>query len=201
VIQKQEQILGLMKEILKEGYLHLQVLSYDVHEDFVTGKSRIACQVKDEQTGEVQTIEGKGAGSLDAFFQGLKERWAREFPSLRSIRFSRFELRGDMERSRDEARTDAEAEVVLGIANSYGKEFEFRHRSQSILRSGIEATLDGVEYFVNSERAFLAVHAALQEARKKNRSDLVEKYTGMLTMLVENTSYSEVIERKKREGK
>jgi hypothetical protein len=201
VIEKQQQILTLMKEILKEEYIHLQVLSYDLHEDFVTGDSRIVCQVKDERTGEVLTIEGKGAGVLDAFFHGLKDRLAKSFPSLNTIRFSSFDLRGDLETSRDEAGTDAEAHVALGIRNSYGKEFEFKHSSRSILRSGIEATLDGAEYFVNSERAFLRVHAALTDARRKNRVDLVEKYTNMLAALVENTSYSEIIEQKRREGK
>jgi hypothetical protein len=199
VIGKQEQIHQLMKDILKENYLHLEVLSYELSENFVTGDSRIVCQVKDSRSGEVLTIEGRGSGVLDAFFHGLKDRLAKSFPSLNTIRFSTFELHGEMETSRDEAGTDAEAVVTLGVKNSQGREFEFQHTSRSILRSGIEATLDAAEYFVNSEKAFLTVHAALAEARRKGRSDLVEKYTNILAVLVENTSYSEVIEQRKRE--
>jgi hypothetical protein len=200
VIGKQHQILELMKEILKERFLHLEVLAYDLHENFETGDSRISCQVKDHQSGEVLGIVGQGAGVLDAFFHGIKDRLAKSFPSLNTIRFSTFELRGEMETGRDQG-TDAEAQVALGIKNSYGQEFEFHHSSRSILRSGIEATLDAVEYFVNSERAFLTVHTALQDARRKQRSDLVERYTNTLAILVENTSYSEVIEQKRREAK
>jgi hypothetical protein len=200
VIGKQHQILELMKEVLKDKFLHLEVLSYDLHENFVTGDSRISCQVKDHQTGEVLSVAGHGAGVLDAFFHGIKERLARSFPSLNTIRFSTFELHGEMETGRDQG-TDAEARVALGIKNSYGQEFEFHHSSRSILRSGIEATLDAVEYFANSEKAFLTVHAALQDARAKGRSDLVERYTNTLSVLVENTSYSEIIEQKRRESK
>src|SRR5262245_7133240 len=188
-----------MKEVLKDKFLHLDVLSYDLHENFETGASQISCQVKDQQSGEVLTIVGHGAGVLDAFFHGVKDRLAKSFPSLNTIRFSNFELRGEMETGRDQG-TDAEAQVTLGIKNSSGQDFEFHHSSRSILRSGIEATLEAVEYFVNSERAFLVVHAALQDARKKSRSDLVERYTNTLSVLVENTSYSEVIEQKRREA-
>ena len=87
------------------------------------------------------------------------------------------------------------------MRNQKGRDFEFRHSSRSIVGSGIEATLEAAEYFVNSERAFLTMHEALGDARKKNRSDLVEKYTNILAALVENSSYSELVEQRRREGK
>ena len=198
---KQEASAKLMQEILKEHYLRLEVLSYELHENFETGASRIACQVKDMQTGETQTIEGRGEGVLDAFFHGLKERLTESFTSLKTLRFASFEIRGDLETSRGQVGTDAEAVAVLVVRNGQGRDFEFKFSSRSILKSGIEATLEAAEYFVNSERAFLTVHKCLDDARSKNRPDLIDKYTNMLAVLVENSSYSELVEQKRREGK
>jgi hypothetical protein len=190
-----------MQEILKDEFLRLEVVSYDLHENFETGASRIACQVKDTHSGDVRTIEGRGEGVLDAFFHGVKEHLASSYSSLKTLRFASFEIRGDLETGRRQSGSDAEAVAVLVVRNAQGRDFEFKFVSRSILKSGIEATLEAAEYFVNSERAFVTVHNALGDARKKNRSDLVEKYTNMLAQLVENSSYSELIEQRKREGK
>jgi hypothetical protein len=199
VIVKQERALALVKEVLKERFLDLSMVSYELREDFDAGDARIVCRVRDSHTGETQVIEGHGVGIIDAFFHGLKARLAGQYKSLETIRFSGFAVKGKMDTGRDPASSDALAEVTLGIRNSYGREFAFTHSSRSVLRSGLEATLSAAEYFVNSEVAFLALHGALQDARAKHREDLVTTYTAKLAMLVENTSYSEVLEQKRKE--
>lgn len=195
---KQEQCQKLIGDILKEQYLRLEVLSYDLHENFETGASLIACQVKDMNSGETRTIEGRGEGVLDAFFRGLQQHLSAAFSSLKTLRFASFEIRGDLETSRGQTGSDAEAVAILVVRNAQGRDFEFKHSSRSILKSGIEATLEAAEYFVNSERAFLTVHSALDDARKKNRPDLIDKYTNMLSVLVENSSYSELVQQKRQ---
>ena len=159
----------------------------------------MACRVRDSHTGAVQTIEGHGVGIIDAFFHGLKARFAGEYRSLESIRFTRFQVKGKMDTGRAPASTDAMAEVEIGVRNSYGNDFTFAHDSRSVLRSGLEATLCAVEYFVNSELAFVTIHRALQDARAKRRDDMVVRYTQMLATLVENTSYSDVLERMRQD--
>lgn len=198
---KQEQCLKLMEEILKERYVRLEVLSYELSENFQAGTTRIACVVKDSHSGDVRNIEGRGEGVLDAFFHGLQDHLSSRFSSLKTLKFASFEIRGDLETKRGDTGSDAEAVAILVVRNQKGRDFEFRRSSRSIVGSGIEATLEAAEYFVNSECAFLTVRDALNEARKKNRSDLVERYTNVLSALVENSSYSELVEQRRREGK
>jgi hypothetical protein len=199
VVGKQERCLALMKEVLKEKFLDLSMVGYELREDFDHDEARIVCRVRDVRTGETQVIEGRGVGIIDAFFHGLKARLAGQYRSLETIRFSDFTVRGKMDTARAPDSTDALAEVKLGIRNSRGAEFAFVHSSRSVMRSGLEATLSAAEYFVNSELAFLAVHDALRDARAKRREDLVSKYTAMLAVLVENTSYSELLEERRKE--
>ncbi len=196
---KQERSLALIKEILKDKFLDLAMVGYDVREDFDKDEARIVCRVRDVRTGETQNIEGQGVGIIDAFFHGLKARLADRYKSLEAIRFTGFTVKGHMETGRDPASTDAMAEVTLGVRNSSGAEFAFTHASRSVTRSGLEATLSAAEYFVNSEVAFLTIHDALQDARAKRRDDRVVRYTQMLSTLVENTSYSEVLEQMRKD--
>ena len=198
-MNKQERSLRLMKEILKERFLDLAMVGYEMREDFDANEARIVCRVRDVRTGETQTIEGQGVGIIDAFFHGLKARLADRYKSLETIRFTGFTVKGKMDTGRGPASSDALAEVTLGVRNSNGAEFAFTHASRSITRSGLEATLSAAEYFVNSEVAFLAIHDALRDARAKRREDLVTTYTAMLAVLVENTSYSDVLEQKRQE--
>ena len=91
------------------------------------------------------------------------------------------------------------AVVTVGMSNSSGCHFEFQHESRSVTRSSIEATLLAVEYFVNSECAFIECFRALKSAKEQRRQDLVERYTSLMSELVKNTSYSEVIEQIREE--
>lgn len=189
-----EAIDALIDEVLDGTEMKLVVDAYSLQEDLESGRVRIECRAHDERTGERQVITGEGVGIVDAFFHGMVARYAGEFPSLGTIRFSDFSLKADVN-SGVGARSDMAAIVSLTIANSEGAEYTFSHASPSITRSALASVLRGVEFFVNSERAFIAVYRALNHAREANRPDSVARYTAQLTILVQATSYTEVIEQ------
>lgn len=194
MIHEQERMLGLVKEVLGDDFMHLEVVHYDLHEDFAREQTHIRCTIEDTQ-GEKTEIEGAGVGLIDAFFHALLNRLSQDYPSLNSIIIEKFTVSGKLSSGREASHSDAIAVVNLGIRNSRGSHFDFEHESRSVTRSGIEATLRAAEYFVNSERAFIAAFRALKAARERNRQDLIGQYTDMMSQLVKNTSYSETIEQ------
>jgi len=195
-----------MREILRENYLELRVENHVLEEDITAGSTKIRATVAPLETTAVEAkkraVEGRGVGLVDAFYHGLIDQYSPEYPSLKSIRFVGFSLTGmlDRNRPRNAAQSDAVGEVRLLVENSEGNEFEFTASSRSITACALQATLDAVEYFVNSERAFLVTHAALRDAESRSRADLVQKFASNLAELVRNTSYSEAIEAA-RKGK
>jgi hypothetical protein len=196
---------NLMREILRENYLELRVESHVLEEDIVAGSAKIRATVAPTSATvetKKRTIEGQGVGLVDAFYHGLVGQYSIEYPSLKSIRFVGFALTGMLDRAkpRSSPSSDAVGEVRLLVENSEGNDFEFTASSRSITACALQATLDAVEYFVNSERAFLMTHVALSDAKTRSRSDLVQKFSGRLAELVRNTSYSEAIEAA-RKGK
>jgi hypothetical protein len=85
------------------------------------------------------------------------------------------------------------------VRNSDGKVFGFFDSSRSIATSTARAVIAAVEYFVNAERAFITLYRSRQDARERNRDDLVTRYTEELAEVVKSTSYTEVIDNIKRE--
>lgn len=195
MIHEQERMLGLTKEVLGDDFMHLELVGYDLHEDFHREETRIACKFRDNKTEEVTVIEGKGTGVIDAFFHGLLDRLSQDYPSLDTIQIDKFQVAARIGSGTESSQVDAIAHVTIGIRNSNGVHFEFDHESQSLTRSGIEATLRAAEYFVNSERAFTEAYKARKGAVDQNRQDLVQRYTDLMSQLVKNTSYSRVIEQ------
>jgi hypothetical protein len=197
--ERQEEAIKLMREVLGDQYMHLHVNRVAIEEDLERRETAINCEMTDESSGDTFVIERKGVGLIDAFFQGIVDRFASEYPSLKTISFSSFTVQAHLDTKQALSGTDSEGEVTLQIANSEAKLFRFQHISRSVITAAIIVTLLGLEYFVNSERAFVACHHALKDAQARNRSDLVQRYTNSMASLVQNTSYSEVISKIKSE--
>jgi hypothetical protein len=195
MMQQKDAIEQLIAEVLDGTELRLTMDSYTLEENLESGTVQIHCAVHNKRTGERQVIEQRGVGIVDAFFHGLVQLYSGPYPSLQTIRFADFAIRAKLETGHGSARSDSTAEVILRVANSEGREVVFTDSSPSITRSSIAVVLQSVEFFINSERAFIAVYRALQHARKANRPDSMQLYTQKLATLVEATSYSEVIEQ------
>jgi hypothetical protein len=188
----------MVREILRDDYVVLSADRLSLEEDLGEGRSRIRVDVRDGK-GIVATIEGQGVGMVDSLFNALVARLSGEYPSLKTIEFARFTITAQLDTRTKRAGADAIGEVLLVVRNSDGRDFEFRDASRSISGSAVRAVLAGVEYFVNSERAFITCYRALKDAHDRNRPDLVQSFTSQLAELVKNTSYTEVIEQIRRE--
>jgi hypothetical protein len=192
MLNHQEETLQLMKETLQEDYLSFLLESFRIEENSA-GDSRVVARVSCSND-TVVTFEGQGVGALDAFFLAMRERLSEDYPSVKALIFSSVRTR-NLPGSVQQHPTDATAEVSLRTLNSYNDELEFVTTSRSFVRASLEAVVEAFQYFVNSERAYIRLYNALDYYRGEGRSELVDKYTSLLSQIVRNTSYSEVIER------
>lgn len=195
-----EHINSLIREILDGPGLKLKVDKFSMEEDLEAHVVKVHCQTHDANTGESHVVQGTGVGLVDALFQGFVALFSGEFPSLCSIRFVDFSVAAELGTGRHSAQSDMAARVTLCVANSDHREFPFSHHSPSVTASSLAVVLQAVEFFINSEKAFVALYKALQFAKEQNRPDSVAHYTTQMATLVEATSYSEVIERIKKQA-
>lgn len=197
-----EEISALVRQVLGDSYTYLQVKRAVIEEELEQGTTSVTCEVYEEVQGdkpESSVIAGKGVGLVDAFFRGVQTRYGEEYPSLKTIRFANFRVDAELESKKQFSGTDSLAKVTIEIANSEDRRFVFKHTARSLTGAAIITTLRALEHFINSERAFVATYHALKDAQERSRSDLVQRFTDTLAMLVRNTSYSEVIDKIKND--
>ena len=188
---RQDQMRSLMREVLGESYFSLEVRGLSLEEDVAEGRSVVRAKLVDPRSGDEREIQGSGVGLVDAAFDALVTSLVDEYPSLAHIRFRSFKVDGDTGTGEKVSRTDSEGVVRLEVDNQVNRTFVFTDASRSVSASCVRVTLAAVEYFVNSERAFLQVRGLLEDARGASRPDLVDRYTQMLSQLVENASYAD----------
>ncbi len=186
----------IMEQVLGDDYLSFSLISYNIQEDSDSNSS-IAVKISRSDQEEPITLEGRGVGAFDAFFVSLRQKFSEEFPSVKAIIFTELEAKS-LPGSDLHHPTDALAEVSITIQNSYSDEITFTNRSRSLIRASLEGLLQAFEYFVNSERTYIRIYRAIEHYKKEGRTDLIDKYTSMLGVVVRNTSYTEVIEMLKR---
>lgn len=186
----------LIRRVLGTNYLQLGMVKFVVEEDPNDG-SKVKAFIT-EGTESVE-VEGKGVGVVDALYNALLSRYAREYQSLKTIQLSGFKVDADIQTKKAQAGVDAVGKVTLDVTNSEGRHFTFTDASRSVTTSTARSVLACVQYFINAERAFLTLYDARRDALTRGREDLVARYTAEMAEVVEATSYAEVIANIRKE--
>lgn len=139
------------------------------------------------------SFEYKGRGVVDALFKGLKKEFSQKFVSLNDIEFVLFKVVGDTK----EANPSGNAIVEMSLKNSRYKELLFSETSYSLNTAAMNIVSDAIEFFINAEIAVIRTYEALKDAQERNRTDLIERFTMLLSELVSVTSYAETIKKEK----
>ena len=190
--------LELIQRVLGQDYLDLRIERLVLNESMNNENSSVQIDLSDPN-GKEHALEGTGVGLVDALFNAFLARFAPEYQSLNSIEIARFSVKARLDTKKQKAGVDAVGEVVLDVRNSEGKIFSFSDSSRSISSSTARSVLAAVEYFMNAERAFITLYRSRQDARERNRDDLVTRYTRELAEVVKSTSYADVLEGIKKD--
>ena len=186
----------LIRRVLGTNYLQLGMVKLVVEEDPNDG-SKVKAHITEGT--EAVDVDGKGVGVVDAFYNALLSRYAREYQSLKTIQLVGFKVDADIQTKKASAGVDAVGRVTLDVTNSEGRHFTFTDASRSVTTSTARSVLACVQYFINAERAFLTLYNARRDALTRGREDLVARYTAEMAEVVEATSYAEVIANIRKE--
>lgn len=197
VTRKPQSNLELIKRVLGDEYLELNLKHLSIEEESEESSS-VVVEIVDAH-GATHTVQGKGSGLVAAVFAALLNRYAPEYQSLKSIELADFRIEGQMDTKQDRNGVDAMARLTIDVRNSEGTIFSFSDQARSIVTASARATLAIGEYFINAERAFIALYRSRQDAQERSRSDLVARYTREMAEVVKSTSYAAVIENIKKE--
>ena len=190
------EVAEIVNEILGASQVCLTLIHLALDEDIPTQKAKVSATIEIEREEDCRQveIEGTGVGLLDAFFDGLVSFFSMEYASLKTISVVDFQVQFGAEETHGR-NSDADARAILRVQNADDLEYEFAQQTPSVTYSSALAAINVVNFFINSEMAYVRMHLALNDALERRRSDLVETFRSKMAVLVHATSYSEVVKR------
>lgn len=197
---KQSHYENIAREVLGGHYLFLKIKdNFVIREDFNHDQTQIECIIVMSDTNRTQEkkILGHGNGPVDAFFNALLTELSGEYESLETFEFSQFATRANLKKSHfKNSGSNAEVEALVVVRNGFDNELIFRDKSQSLSRASARAVLKSVEFFVNIEKAVKILKRSIDDAKKRNRGDILSSCISRLGELVNATSYKKIIGKK-----
>ncbi len=194
---KRQSVKEVFDKILKDEKVVLAPLSISAAEslenDFtITDFSFIERIAKEERNIVVSNARGKGF--VDGMFLGLHNHYCEEYPSLEEIRLSHFVV-NPLIASESERGTESKLSVLFRVEVRRHGAAEFLHKSRSVLYSCFACALEAFQFYINCERAFNKAQVIIQDAKERNRSDIVQKCLLDLSKITEANTYAQKKER------
>ena len=191
-----QRIRDLTKKVLGVEYVRLAVEELTLQENVKENKSVVSCELcLSNGINERLQIDGTGQGLVDALFNGMLKELSVNYCSLQSINFEDFTVNMTPYSQIGRTGADSKVHVALAVNNSSNSTVHFSHESRSMNSAAISAVVNVMEYYVNCELAVLMLTNCIEDAKKRNRHDLLDKYTYELTEVVRSTSYVDSIKR------
>lgn len=193
-----EEMGQLLKEVLEDEYLKLELNQLSIKEDATDQITEIRCRLLIGSKKSI--IKGIGRGPVDALFSSLIENFSKDYHSLENLSFARFSVEADINKDLSALKTDASVLATLEIDHDLSS-LLFREWASSISVVSAKVVISAIEHFINAERAVVKLYKGIQYAKKRGRGDMINVYTQQMTGIVKNVSYEKVIERIKNESK
>ena len=187
---KRQSVREVVNKTLGNSRFVFRPLSIAVTESANTATTAVNFSFSSDDQGNLtETVEAEGRGFIDGLFNGMYQKYEKQYPSLSRIALTNFAVNPIMSQPRKSLGTDAQASVLFRVEVGNNGPAEFQHQSRSVIHSGFVTTLDAFQFYINAERAFHKVHFALQDAKSRNRGDTVQACIYSLSKLTEVNNY------------
>ena len=196
-----QEIRVLTKNILNLSYVEFEIKKIVLEEDVSKNKSTVSCDLHlSNGVNETIQVRATGSGLVDALFHGMLGELSTRYCSLDQISFEDFAVSMTYNSRLNKTGSDSKVHVVLAVSNSNNSVAHFSHESRSMNSAAINVIMDVMEYYVNCELAVLNLNDYIEDAKKRNRVDLLEIYMSQLAELVRSTSYAEVLKKHRQKN-
>lgn len=186
---KRVTVKDMIQDLLADDYEHLSLMHLRVDEDTLSAQTLINYKIK-HNNSIIEVNEAAGNGATDAFFKSIL-KYFNHLKSIKSMQLKSFDVKADLLKST--IGTDAKVFVNTQFCNGI-QCANFSHSDFSIITACCKCMLKAIEYFLNCELAFKKMKLIIEDAKARNRSDIVSAFEYKIAMLVNSniSTYREV---------
>ena len=190
---KRKEVENIFTKRLNSGVMRLRPVSIAIHESEKSEYTAVSFAFSEKIFETKKSLNFKnlqGRGFIDVVFSTCLEHYSGSYPSLGNIILNNISIKPDFQYARSHAQTDAMACVNLNVGvKDYGTA-TFRSVSNSLIHSSFDSILSAFEFYINCDAAFNKLKFVVEDAKSRNRADIVSSCVVDLSCLTEMNSYA-----------
>jgi len=189
---KRENIKELFDKILSAQKIKLEPSTISVGESWQSDFTSVDFSykvIKGDTVNLVETQETEAKGFVDGVFRACCRIFEKDYPTLSNIKLYDYKVKPNFTKAKTHSGSDAKVEVTVMMEVKDHGIAEFSSVSRSILYSSFEAVLKVFQFYANCEIAFHKLQLILEDARQRNRGDIVQSCVLDLSKITEVNTY------------
>lgn len=190
---KRGNVKELFDKVLKSYQIKLKPFDISVSESFKTDFTSVEMSINETLQGiqgpSFMLEEHQAKGFVDGIFKCCHKHYSKDYESLRNIRLVDYQVTPRIKKTAKTMGTEAKIDVAIMVDIKDHGAAEFVCTSRSILHSTFIATLEVFEFYINCEKAFHKIQLALDDAKSRNRGDIIQSCVSDLSKLTEVNTY------------
>ena len=181
---KRKEAYKIMKRTLGDDYVTFSINEGHILED-VANKKTSLCIKFSENGAEQCTIERSGFGVVNVLFDALIDQYEKTYTSLSDITLKKFSVTPDFSKTKGNG-SDAKVVVEMMFSNTSNQITTFSEKCDSLFSSMLKTIFKAFEFYINREKSFNRLNFFIEDSKKRNRGDLIQKYTYDLTCVIKH---------------
>ena len=190
---RRESVKKLFDKVLKESKTELSPLSINISESLEDDFTTVDMTFSEKSSHSVKVCslkDIKAKGFVDGLFLGLHGQYADKYHSLDKIKLVDIMVNPIMKASTKRG-SDAMTAVVFRVEVQNHGVSEFQHESRSMIYSSFVSALEAFQFYINCERTFDKIKLAVDDAKERNRGDIIQACLTDLSKLTEVNTYEQ----------
>ena len=195
--KQQERYFAIVQKVMGKHLKTLAIRDLFIHENLELKRCEIRCLLQHDHKSA--TVTGIGVELVDTLFDTLMMHFSNDYVSLKNIVYVDFSIHAKLCNKIKQSQLGSSVEIVLALYNGKNNLY-FRKQGGTLNVAATQVVCSAVEYLINSEMAVKMIYKDIQDAKARNRCDLIQRGTSYLAELVHITSYEDVLSRKGEEN-
>ena len=189
---KREDIKAVFNKVLKSEKIILTPGTIKITESNNNKNTLVDFSFK-EKTGSSEKIHEfvsqEGSGFVDAVFTACSLTLMNDYPSLKNISLIGLNILPSFTNSYKSAASDALVAVTFSLKTKNNGRADFTSECRSIITASFESILKSFEFYANCDKSFVLLKYFLEDAKKRNRFDVVQGIVSDLSALTTMNTY------------
>ena len=193
---KRERVKQVFHRRLRDSIVNIEPIKVSVYEEVSQSDTTIdfSFLLKTASQHELFSFEAvSGRGLVDAVFSELVSKFSQEYSSLANLSLVDISVKPIFSLSTKASGSDAKTDVVLRMEVKDHGPAEFVSRSWSVVRSSFLVILEAFQFYINCDKAFHKIGVVLEDAKRRNRSDVAQECVTDLSTLTSVNTYSKCV--------